>query len=180
MAMIKFELFFDEDNSKFVAVNPETGEVKELTEKKVRKTTKKIVDDNPNPEITLEENKYIFNQAAVTLLGIEPDDKIVIRYIHGEPVIAKNSVFGVESGNRLTKSYSVSCRGKANDELSKFGNKFTLTPAEKEGSFVMNGNKPQLPKETEEISNPDDIDDLDSLIDEMIDDTEVSNFNFKL
>lgn len=175
--MIKFDLYFDEDNNKFVAVDPETGETKDLEIKKTRKssTKVKIDDSNSDPEITLESNKYCLNLAAVQLLAVEPDDKLVIRYIHGDPVIGKNSTFGVEAGNKLTKSFTVSCRGKGNEELARFGNKFSLTPGEKEGLFIMHGDAPELPKETEEIANPNDIDDLESLIDNS---DEISNFDF--
>lgn len=178
--MTKYELFFDDDNNKFVAVNPETGEIKELDAKKPKKaSTKKAKkeDESSDPQIILEDNKYVLNSAAVLLLGVEPDDRLEIKFVHGDPVIGKNSAWGTEGGNRLTKSFTVSCRGKGREELSSHGHIFDLVPGEKEGTFRMKGDKPELPKETEEIANPDDIDDLDDLMNEM---EESTNIEFKL
>lgn len=178
--MTEYKLYFDEEANKFVAVNPQTGEVKDLEVKKKasskKASSKKIDDSNPNPEITLEANKYCLNSAAITLLGVEPDNKIDIKMMHGAPVIGKNSAWGTEGGNRLTKSFTVSYRGQNNEKLAKFGTKFSLEPGEKEGLFKMIGDAPELPKETEDIANPEDIDDLE----ELIDDSELSNFNFNI
>lgn len=169
--MVKYDLYFDEDSNKFVAVNPETGEVKELVEAKKKTPSKKKApkqDENPNPQITLEANKFCLNTAAVELLGVEPGDRIVIHYLHGDPIVGKSSAFNLASdaGNKMTQSNSVSCRGKGNEELSKHGSVFDLIATDKEGQFRMKGDAPELPKETEEIANPDDVDDIDDLISE--------------
>lgn len=179
MALIKFELYFDDELNEFVAVDPITGETKHLTEKKksTKKTSSKKEDDNPNPEITLLENKYVLNNAAIELLGVEPDDKLHIQIVHGDPIIGKCEVFGLEKGNRFCKNGGVSYRGKNREALAVFGEKFTLIATDKDGQFLMKGDAPELPKETEEIANIDDINDLEDLIDST---DETPNFTFNL
>lgn len=124
-----------------MSVNTDTGEILEtklidrsVNKPKVTKSApKKEVEDNGMaPELTLEENKYHLNAAAVSLMGISADDKIDIKYENGKngsiPVIGTNEAFGTSSGCKLTKSNTVACRGSKNKELSKYGNKFTLVP----------------------------------------------------
>lgn len=71
------------DEGKYIIVNTVTGESTELKLSASKSTTtKKTVkkDENPNPTITLLDNKYVLNQAAVDLLGLEPDDKVDIKF----------------------------------------------------------------------------------------------------
>lgn len=140
----------------------ETGEVKVINREVVnddlpkakkattKKTSKKNVDENPNPELTLEDNKYVLNNAACELLGVEADDRISIKMEkRGNirvPVIGADINFGTQGGNRLTKSNTVSYRGKNHDLLAEYGTVFSFEATDKEGIFTLIGDKP-LPEE---------------------------------
>lgn len=141
----------------------ETGEVKVINREvinedlpKAKKTSSKATkkaDDDPEPKITLEDNKYSLNNAALELLGVEADDRIDIKFEkRGKariPVIGSNASFGTQGGNRLTKSGTVSYRGKNHDLLEEYGTIFVLKATDKNGIFEMVGDKP-LPEEKED------------------------------
>ena len=61
-----------------------------------------------------------------------------VNYKYEVPVIGKDDVFNCKSGNKLTKSKTISCRGKANTELSKYGSEFKLISLDN-GTFIMDG-----------------------------------------
>ena len=111
-----------------VKVDTETGEMTtkcisrkvdksnfEVTEVKPRKKTV-VKNESSEPKLILESNKYQLTQAAVELMGVEPDDKIDIKYEkQGKnitPVIGSDETFGTKQGNKLTKSFTVACRGR--------------------------------------------------------------------
>ena len=94
------------------------------------------------PKLVLESNKYCLNSAAITLMGIGPDDKLDVKYDDGKngkfPVIGTDEAFGTKGGNKLTKSNTVACRGSKNEELSKYGSEFKLVPhPSKAGLFIL-------------------------------------------
>lgn len=163
------------------------------TTKKPKKEKEKV--ENPDPCITLEDNKYILNTAAVKLLGVEPEDRLDIKYEkQGKgamiPVIGTNEAFGTKGGNKLTKSFSVSCRGKANEELSRYGNVFTITPhPNKDDLFILCGNKESNPEPEEVVDDNVVVQDeelpMDLNIDELVEDSdsdikEINGFDFDL
>ncbi len=131
--------------------NPDTETVSIVNQKSVKTKTsipKVNTDNNPIPTLTLLHNKYELNSAAVSLLGI-PDPsttevRLDIRYrtIHGKsiPIIGQLETFGSGTGNKVTKGYTVSFRGKANELLSKYGNNFILENYQ-EGLFILKGEK---------------------------------------
>lgn len=184
-------------------VDPETGEttcvdreivnddIKKSKSTTTKKTTKKK-DDDPTPKITLEDNKYSLNSAAVELMGVEPEDRLDIKMEkQGKlliPIIGTNEAFGTKAGNRLTKTFTVSCRGKANDELSKYGSVFVIEPhPEKDGLFIMRGDKdvPEPPTADKNVEIPEDenlpIDaDLEGLVEDDSEAKEISAFDFNL
>lgn len=93
------------------------------------KTTKKVSKKETSDIITLEENKLVFPQSFLDTISANPGDRIAIRF--GEydgkyfPVIAKSEAFAdPESGNKLTKSCTISYKGKQHDELAIYGTKF--------------------------------------------------------
>lgn len=162
----------------------ETGEVKVVNREvindgptKAKKTNSpkksaKKTDENPNPELILEDNKYCLNAAAVELLGVEADDRLDIKFEKRDkvrvPVIGCNTAFGTQGGNRLTKSNTVSYRGKNHDLLEEFGTVFSFRGTDKEGIFELIGDKPIptenedenikiVDEEVEEIGRPEDL-----------------------
>ena len=180
----------------------ETGEVKVLNREvinddlpKAKKTSapkKSKADENPDPELILEDNKYVLNTAAIELLGVEADDRIDIKFEKRDkvrvPVIGCNTAFGTQGGNRLTKSNTVSYRGKNHDLLEEYGTVFSFKETDKEGIYELIGDKPIpeekeddnvkiVDEEVEEIGRPED---LEGILDG--DATEVNaddiNFNF--
>jgi hypothetical protein len=151
------------------AVNDDLPKAKKTSSSK--KSTKKA-DENPEPELILEDNKYTLNTAAVELLGVEADDRLDIKFEKRDkvriPVIGCNTAFGTQGGNRLTKSNTVSYRGKNHDLLEEYGTVFSFKETDKEGIFELVGDKP-LPEEkvdeniqitdpeVEEIGRPEDL-----------------------
>lgn len=149
--IVKMMITFDYD--------PETNEYKplkqEIVKNKVQKITKaEEAEDSAEPQITLEANKYVLNKAAATLMGVEWENRLDIKYQPVEkggmmfPIIGTDTAWKTKSGNKLTKSLTVSCRGNANELLSKYGDTFTVTPWKgHEGLFVMIGNKDRSEEE---------------------------------
>ena len=161
-----------------ITVDTATSEKKTTTKKS---TTK--VDNNPDPIITLDPNKLILTQGAVDLLQVCPDCRVDIKYKKKGnitvPIIGTDAAFGTKSGNKLTKTNTVSYRGAANDKLSTYGTVFTLEPTEDEGIFYLKGDKePSETKVPDEIINIEN--DLNVLDDINIEDMEISDFDFKL
>lgn len=150
-------------------VDTETGEIfkdervlGEETKKTKSTRAKKPTDDDPVAKLMLLEGKVKLNNAAVELTGWEPEMKIDILFEkkgrETYPVILQK-----DSGNRLTKTYTISCRGSKHDNLSEYGDIFELTPYEgKEGCFRLKGN---VEKEDDVIDVPEEIVDPDDSMD---------------
>lgn len=127
--------------------------------KKSSTKTKKIQDNDPNPKVMLLDGKIQLNNSAINLTGYEPDMKIDIKFEKkGKkqiPVMVQ-----ADSGNRLTKSYTISCRGSKHDNLLEHGDVFELEPyPEKDGYFYLKGNKAiedDIIEVPQEISEPED------------------------
>lgn len=98
-----------------MVVNTDTGEILETrlidrsvnnSDIKPAKSPRKVVQDNGDrePKLVLEENKYRLNNAAVTLMGLDENSKLVIKYEESKsgsvPVIGTNTAFGISSGNK--------------------------------------------------------------------------------
>ena len=172
--LIDFKLCYDDEAGKFVALNVETGEIRDFAPTTAKKTTttrssKKKVDENPNPQLTLEDNKYSLNTAAVELMGVEPEAKLCIKMkkIDGSmtPIIGTNEAFKVKDGNRLTKSFTVACRGANHDALAAYGTVFDLEANPNlEGTFILKGDKGPVIVHDENISEnveiPEDLENI--------------------
>ena len=84
------------------------------------------------PKVEVKENKLILSPKAISMLQSVHGDRISINYVQDGneltfPVIGKSSVFAdQDSGNRLTKSNTVSFRGFQRDLLLKYGTIFIL------------------------------------------------------
>lgn len=111
----------------------------------VRNLTSKKEDKFPIVEV--KENKLVISPKAIGMIGCIVGDRISVQYYQESPeltfpVIGLSSVFAdPESGNKLTKSNTVSFRGFQKDILLKYGNEFILEPFQP-GVFKM------MPKST--------------------------------
>lgn len=151
--------------------DPQTNEFKivkqEQTKEKIKKTTNKkiTVEETGEGIIILEDNKICLNQCAAQLLKVQPDDRIAIQYnkIGNRmiPLIGSNESFGISSGNKLTKSLTVSFRGNANTELAKYGTRFTLEEIKgKQNIYILIGETEISTSEELKDDNIIDISDL--------------------
>lgn len=182
-------------------VNEQTGEITYIGKEEISVDTKATksatktstkasaakVDANPDPIITLDSNKLILTQGAVDLLQVCADRRVDIKYKKKDkkavPIIGTDAAFGTKSGNKLTKSNTVSYRGAANEKLSAYGTTFKLEPTEDKGIYYLVGDKVQeensVPDEIIDIENELDIESLDNInIDE--DDKDLEKFDFNL
>lgn len=182
-------------------VNEQTGEITYIGKEEISVDTKATksatktstkasaakVDANPDPIITLDSNKLILTQGAVDLLQVCADCRVDIKYKKKDkkavPIIGTDAAFGTKSGNKLTKSNTVSYRGAANEKLSAYGTTFKLEPTEDKGIYYLVGDKIQeensVPDEIIDIENELDIESLDNInIDE--DDKDLEKFDFSL
>lgn len=121
--------------------DPETDTVSDVqcsidgVEKK-RKTTRKVKDVVEEMSsialVTLEPNKLVFNNKAVADMGLEYEDRIVIKWEKkGKqmiPIIGKDLAFNEEgTGNKVTKANTITYKGKSNLVLADYGTEFTLS-----------------------------------------------------
>lgn len=178
-----------------VTVDTETGEMTtkcikrtvdktnfEVSEKKTAK--KKVVEDNSSPQLTLEDNKYRLNTAAIELMGVSAESKIDIKYEkQGKtmiPVIGTDEAFSTRGGNRLTKSNTVACRGSKHEELIKYGTVFQIVPHDsKAGLFILKGDAQVDTLDGDDNVSIDEEIDISQLIDDK-DVEEINSFDFTL
>lgn len=136
--LIEFD--FDPETGDYTPISREIIEEGAATPKKAKSVMKD--DGSTEPIVILEENKLVLNSKAVEVLGAKWEDRISVIYQKHEdklvPVIGKDEVFGCKSGNKLTKSKTVSCRGKANTKLAEHGTEFKLIPLNND-TFIMDG-----------------------------------------
>lgn len=161
---ILFHYYVDEITGEIKFIGKE--EITVDTKKSVSKSTSSKIDSNPEPIVTLSDSKLTLTQGAADLLGVNPDDKVAVKYDKDKnPIIGSDSSFGTQTGNRLTKSLTVSYKGDKYNRLITYGDTFKLEKTDKEGIFKMIGNKDKddldVPEElvniTEEIDSIEDI-----------------------
>lgn len=174
-----------------MTINTETGEIlgTRLINKGVNQSIPKVTktkvekDEEPIPKLILEDNKYRFNTAALELMNLEPDSKLVIRYEENSgrsiPVIGTNTAFGVSSGNKLTKSNTVACRGNNREELAKHGTEFTIKPhPNKGGIFILVSDKDEdlqlVGDENIKITEEDKVTGFDLDLNELVDEQDMN------
>lgn len=161
----------------------ETREFLDDTIKVPKKTTtrtrKPKTDDEPTPMIHLLEGKVQLNTKAVELTQFEPEMKIDIQFEKKGRTVCP-VMMQKDSGNRLTKTFTISCRGSKHDNLAEYGDTFEVIPYDgKEGYFKLKGNAPQ--KEDDIIDIPEEINVPEE--DDLIEDTEsidISDFDLSL
>jgi len=96
------------------------------------------------------------NNACVELVGWEPEMKIDIRFEKQGRKITPIILEDEAKGNRLTKTFTVSCRGSKHDNLAEYGSVFNVVPYEgKDGWFKLLGDAPE--KEDDIIDVPEEL-----------------------
>ena len=195
MAKIKFELTYDTTTGSFSVVNTETGETQEIKNSTSTKKSSVKDDGDPTPKLTLESSKYTLNKAAADLLidSNVDENRLEIKYDKCgkilSPQIGNNIAFGTKGGNKVTKSLTVACRGKANDELSKYGSVFILEPVKgKDGIYWLVGENEMpelngdenvnLPEEDNDLT--DDELNLEGIIKDNNNSEEANEFDFEI
>ena len=156
----------DTETGEIMTKEATLGDFKDVAKKATTTTrTRKPKDTDPEPKITLLEGKIQMNNACVELVGWEPEMKIDICFEKQgrkiTPIIKEDEA----KGNRLTKTFTVSCRGSKHDNLAEYGTIFKVVPYEgHDGWFKLFGDAPEKEDDIidvpEELSTPDDIDDL--------------------
>ena len=150
----------DDTTGEIITREATLGDFKEVTTKKKATSSKKPKDDgDPVAKVMLLDGKIQLNTAAINLTGYEPDMKIGIEFEKkGKKQIPV--MMQADSGNRLTKSYTISCRGSKHDNLLEHGDVFELEPyPDKDGYFYLKGNKAiedDIIEVPQEISEPED------------------------
>ena len=150
----------DDTTGEIITREATLGDFKEVTAKKKATSSKKPKDDgDPVAKVMLFDGKIQLNNSAINLTGYEPDMKIDIKFEKkGKKQIPV--MMQADSGNRLTKSYTISCRGSKHDNLLEHGDVFELEPyPEKDGYFYLKGNKAiedDIIEVPQEISEPED------------------------
>lgn len=83
--------------------------------------------------VTLESNKLVFNNRCVADMQLEWENRVIVKYEKFEdgkkliPVVGKDTSWDEEgSGNKVTKTNTVSYRGKSNTILQTYGTEFEL------------------------------------------------------
>ena len=168
----------DESTGELITREATLGDFKEV-KKSTSTRTKKPKDTDPVAKITLLEGKVQLNNAAVELTGWEPEMKIDIQF-EKKGRVTTPVIMQKDSGNRLTKTYTISCRGSKHDNLSEYGNIFEMIPYEgKEGYFKLKGN---VEKEDDIIDVPEEITNPEEFDDEMDSDSgvDISDFDLEL
>ena len=167
----------DTETGELITREATLGDFKEVTKKATSTRTKKPKDTDPTPKIILLEGKWQMNAACVELTGFEPEMKLDIKFEKKgritTPVLCQDD----KSGNRLTKTYTVSCRGSRHDNLAEYGDIFVVEPYEgKDGYFKLKGN---IEKEDDIIDVPEEITDPEEFNDNE-EEIDVSKFELEL
>ena len=165
--------FIDQETGELFTREATLGDFKEVKKTTSTTRTRKLKDNgNPNPQLTLLEGKVQLNTAAVNLVGWEPETKIDIRFEKKGRKMTPIMLEDPSKGNRLTKTYTISCRGSKHDNLQDFGTVFDVVPYEgKDGWFKLIGNAPEKEDDIvdipEEIQDPDENLDLEETLDNI-------------
>lgn len=167
----------DETTGELITREATLGDFKEVKKSSTGTRTRKPKDEDPVAKLNLLDNKIQFNAAAVEMTGFEPEMKIDIKFEKKGRVTTPVLCQDDKTGNRLTKTFTISCRGSKHDNLAEFGDVFELTPYEgEEGYFKLKGN---IEKEDDIIDVPEEIEDPEEGID-MTDTEDIGDFELEL
>ena len=156
----------DETTGEVVTQEATLGDFKDVKKASTGTRTRKPKDTDPVAKITLLDNKLQLNAAAVEMTGFEPEMKIDVKFEKKGRVTTPVLCHDDKTGNRLTKTYTVSFRGSRHDNLAEYGTVFELIPYEgKDEYFKLKGDAPEKEDDIidvpEEITNPEEEEDLD-------------------
>lgn len=113
------------------------------------------------PDVTLLGNTIQLSKHCLEKLNVAAGDKLCIRF-KDVPVIATPTAIGEDNGgNLITKSLTVSCRGKVGETLATFGSQF-ISELESEGYLVLKAFTAEIAEEIQ--SNKQDPTELHSVI----------------
>lgn len=169
MAIIKQQFIITYERE----IDVDTGEIIKTTiigssDIKPEKKSAIKKDQDTEAKVYLEGNKLKLNSLAVEMLNVNPGDRIDIQYSDTHPIIGKSESFGnPEGGTKLTKSYTVSFRGKKSEVLQKFGTEFIITNIN--GRFALNGNKELIP----DLKGDDNVNIEDIDLGDFLEETEI-------
>lgn len=113
-----------------VRINKPSDSFEEAASKTIAVVTPKRSKSKKDQDtIVLEDNKLVLTQKLLDKINAEPGDRLLVSFKEENgiyfPVIAKSEVFAdPESGNKLTKSLTLSYRGKQREQLLIYGTKF--------------------------------------------------------
>lgn len=100
--------------------------------------------------IVREEGKLVLSPELIETLGDDDEIRVSIKYIKVDDVITpffgRDEAFKSKGGNKLTKGGTVAYRGKSNEVLAEFGEKFTLEESEP-GIYKLVGDIAYVPKD---------------------------------
>jgi len=168
----------DETTGELITREATLGDFKEVKKSSSGTRTRKPKDEDPVAKLSLLDNKIQFNAAAVEMTGFEPEMKIDIKFEKKGRVTTPVLCEDEKAGNRLTKTFTISCRGSKHDNLAEFGDVFELIPYEgKEGYFKLKGN---VEKEDDIIDVPEEISDPEEEDMEIEETNEVGDFELEL
>lgn len=168
----------DQETGEIITREATLGDFKEPVKKTTTTRTRKPkTDDEPTPMIHVLEGKWQLNTKAIELCGFEPEQKIDIKFEKKGRQITPVMCVDDKNGNRLTKTYTVSCRGQKRDNLLQYGDTFEVIPYEdREGYFKLIGNVEQ--PEDDIVDIPEEITDPDNISVDDIVDLENIDFSF--
>lgn len=153
--ILNFTLSIDTTNGSFTITNNDTNQTECVKTKKKSKTAIEDDDTDTVPKLILQENKYFLNKAARELMNVKYGDRLAIVYEEVgkemKPIIG--TIF--PDGNKLTKTYTVPCKGVCREELQKYGTEFKVLKHPKDGLFYLDYNNSMTIIDDENIEIPD-------------------------
>ena len=179
---VTFEYDTVEDTVSNVHAFVDGIEKKKKTTKKAPTTKDVVLEDEAL--MVREDNKLVFNNKCAQDMAIQAEDRVIIKYekVGKEriPIIGTDLSWDQEgSGNKVTKTNTVTYRGKANTILAEYGATFKIE-VYKEGLWKLISKDPvSAPKTYEEALTQAENIDIDLLTTDD-DTTEIDELTFKL
>jgi hypothetical protein len=136
---ISLDLAYDEETKNITVTGVDGDLIQERKTKAVNASKKSFIFriEDRNPGIIVGHNHIYLSPDAIDKLDVGVGERISITYekigSRFQPVIQKSYV----DGNRLSVKSRLIYRGKSNEELRTFGNRFTLRPGRRLGTYYL-------------------------------------------